>query len=435
MNLHYWKNKDNVPVYFVAAHEVPMIIVNLVFKAGSAFDGKEWGLAQLTGSLLNQGTKTRDADQIANDLSAIGADYDVDVDRDMSVVSLKSLSERKYLVPALDIFLDILANPSFPVNGFTRTQQQLLASIKSQQEDPAEIAEEQFFESLYLNHPYAHPVNGTLSSVGKIKISDAIGFYKQFYNNQNLKIVIVGDLTQAEANNISKQITTALISNPGSLAPAIPIPSNPVAVKKHILFPAQQTSILIGQLGIRQNDPNFFPLLVGNYILGDLPLDSLLFQEVRKKRGLAYDVDSNFTLYQELGPFSINLQTRSQAANSALNVTMETLQNYLKKGPSEEQLDLAKKTLINSFPVNLASNQSIANVLVRMAFYNKPLNYLDSYRDNVAAVTLEQVRKAFGQSIDPSKMIEITVGPGDGVAVTKEKPIKPVDEEEAVRPH
>lgn len=410
LNIEHWQTKQQVPVYFVETPEIPMVIINVIFTAGSAYDENHWGVAQITANLLGEGTKDKTADQIANEFADVGAEFDADVNQDMAVVSLKSLSEPKYLQPAFNLFTDILAHAVFKPDAFSQQQKLSLAAIKQSQQDPESVALMAFYKTLYQEHPYAHPVYGTLDTVNKLTVDDATHFYQRFYVANNAKIVIVGDLRKIDAEKLTDDLTNTL-SN-GEAAPKLPLPNtSQVQSKEHILFPANQTTMIIGQIGITRNDPNYFPLFVGNYVLGDLPLESLLFEEVRKNRGLSYDASSSFIPYLVPGPFVIELQTRKEAADEALNVTEQTLQKFLTEGPTDAQLNLAKKLIINSFPISLATNDNISSVLCKMLFYGLPLNYLDTYRTKIQAVTKDQIKQAFIHHIDQNKMITITVGP------------------------
>jgi len=180
---------------------------------------------------------------------------------------------------------------------------------------------------------------------------------------------------------------------------------------RHINFPAKQASIIIGQLGITRQNPDYFPLIVGNYIFGGLPQDSILFQQVREKRGLAYYVGSAFRPLRYRGPFMIIFQTRADKANEARQVVRKALRAFLAKGPTEKQLDASKQNIMGSFPLGLSTNSSIVGVITRIAFYRLPLNYLDTYIAKIRAVTRAQVKAAFKKIIRPQKMLVISVGP------------------------
>jgi zinc protease len=150
--------------------------------------------------------------------------------------------------------------------------------------------------------------------------------------------------------------------------------------------------------------------MVGNYILGGGSLVSRLGIEVREKRGLTYGVDSQFLPMPGEGPFVIGLSTKNNQAAQALTITHDTLNAFIQDGPKEQELESAKHYLTGSFPLSLASNRSIANLLLRMSFYHLPDNYLETYVARINSVTNDEIKLAFKQHVNPDKMLLVTVG-------------------------
>ncbi len=409
LNIQHWTTTNGAKVLFVASNNLPILDVAVTFTAGSAQDSKQFGIAQFTNAMLNEGTTTLSADQIAKNFDKVGAIFAANVGRDMASVQLRTLSNPKMLQPALQTFIDVLSRPVFSQTSFKRLQQQILSAIKQNQQDPTSVAADAFYQTLYGELPYAHPTLGTTASIKKLTPKDLQNFYHKYYVAKNAVITIVGDisLTQAKliANQVIKNIPQGKAINDITTSPVIE-----KAKTKHINFPAQQTTALIGQTGIAQNDPVFFPLMVGNFILGGSPLTSELFKEVRDKRGLAYSVGSSFTPLQNPGPFIIFLQTRNDKSQQAIQVAQQTLHHFVNKGPTKEQLEAAKLSIVGRFPLQIANNSQILALLTTIGFYNLSLDYVDTYRAKVKAVTREQVKVAFKQLIKPQKLLIVTVG-------------------------
>jgi zinc protease len=409
LNIQHWQTSNGAKVFFVQTPEIPMVKINVVFSAGSSRDGDKPGLAELTNTMLDQGTKTLNADQIAQKFDDVGANFGTTVNRDMAVVSLQSLTDPKYLNPALQVFTDVLTAPNFPQQAFSRTQKQTLNAIAEQQQIPDAVAKNAFYAATYDNLPYAHPTIGTQQSVSNLTANNLQNFYKNYYVAKNAMVTIVGALDRQQAETIANQLTNNLSS--GEAAPSILLaPSLTQANQQHIKFPSAQTNILVGQIGINYQDPNYFPLLVGNYVLGGAPLTSRLFNEVREKRGLAYSVGSSFVPLYARGPFVIVLQTRNTESGEALKIVNDTMNDFIKQGPTENELAITKKKIINGFPLTLASNDAISNYLIAIGFYQLPLNYLDTYRQKVDAVTTQQIKDAFQQAVHPDRMVTVMVG-------------------------
>lgn len=404
-----WLTRNGAKVVFYQANEVPMLNINIAFAAGSAYDGKAFGLSALTLQLLNQGNGNLNASQIADNLADTGAQYEAETSRDMAVLKLKTLTSESALKQAIETFALIINKPDFKQEAFNREKNQLLMAIQQSQESPDNVANLAFFNKLYQDHPYAHSVNGTMETVKPLNAWQVRNFYKRYFVSANAVIVLVGAIDEAKAHQIAEQITQSLPK--GEPAPAIP-KAKPLALaeKFDIPFPSSQTMLRLGQIGIDHRTPDYFSLMVGNYILGGGILVSRLSYEVRELRGLTYGVTSQFMPMPGYGPFLISLSTKNEEAATALNVTRKTLSDFLKAGPSDEELTAAKQYLSGSFPMSLASNGNIAGMLLRITFYQLPDDYLNTYVSHIESVSRDDIKKAFDHQINPDKMLLVSVG-------------------------
>lgn len=404
-----WQTKNGARVVFHQAKEVPMLDIHVAFAAGSAYDGKQFGLSALTNDLLNQGNAGMDATTVAERLAEAGAQLGSDTSRDMAALSLKTLTKPDNLKKAVDTFAAIIGKPDFPEAAFQQEKNQQLIAIAQSQDSPEEVANLVLFKKLYGEHPYAHPVNGIEGTVGALKREDVLNFYKRYYVAANAVIVLVGDIDTKKAHQIAEQLTANL--SRGEEAPRLTKAAQLTTSEKiAINFPSSQTILRLGQIGIDHHDPDFFPLLVGNYILGGGALVSILSNEVREKRGLTYGVSSQFIPMPGDGPFIVSLSTQNKNATTALQLTSDTLATYIKNGPSEQELTAAKHYLMGSFPLSLGSNASIGNMLLRMSFYHLPKDYLDNYVASINKVTTQEIKEAFQKKLQSEKMLTIAVG-------------------------
>ncbi len=408
LHIQHWETSKGVPVYFVRAPELPMLDVEVMFHAGSAQEGDQFGLAQLTSALLNEGAGNLSADQIGEQFDAVGAIFSSDANRDMAMVGLRSLTEPQFLDPALQTFTTVLTSPTFSPDAFQRIRNQLLVVLDQELQSPVTIGAKALYKGLYPNHPYGHSPNGTSEAIKKLTPSDVKQFYQQYYVTKNAIIALVGNVTTEQASRIAEQVTQSLPE--GKAAPAIPIAPEPAqTVQKNIQFPSQQTTVILGQVGITPTDPDYFPLIVGNFILGSDTL-SRLFKQVREERGWAYQVSSRFTPLQGRGSFIILLQTRNSEASKALELSKNILQDYIQNGPTPSELAYAQQHMTGEFPLAIASNSNILAQISNIGFYGLPLDYLDTYRQHINAVTVEQIKRAWQQHVDPKKMSIVTVG-------------------------
>ena len=404
-----WLTKNGVQVVFYPAMEVPMLDISVAFKAGSAYDENHYGLSNFTTQMISQGSSGKDATAMAEALANTGSQFNTETNRDMVVFSLRTLTSIESLEQSTHLFSQIINHPDFPDNAFEREKKQLLMAIEQSEESPDDIANINLFKSLYHQHPYAHSVKGTTATVSALNKKQLIDFYKQYYVSTNAVLVMVGAIDLQKAHQIADQLTQDL--SKGNPAPNIPQAMQLTKAEKiNIQFPSSQTIIRLGQIGIDHKNPNYFPLMVGNYILGGGSLVSRLAVEVREKRGLTYGVNSQFTPMPGNGPFIISLSTKNNQTSNALKITEETLNQFINDGPTKQELESAKQYLTGSFPLSLGSNSAIASLLLRMAFYHLPDNYLDTYLARINAVTVDEIKQAFKQQVQPDKFSLVTVG-------------------------
>ncbi|WP_417548849.1 M16 family metallopeptidase [Methylophaga sp.] len=403
-----WQTSNGTQVLFVEAKELPMLDIRLVFDAGAARDPKG-GVALLTSSMLNQGTKNKDTDAIATAFDDVGAEYSAESERDMAVLSLRTLSKADALQPAIDTFVEVIGQPVFPEKSFDRLINQVKTSLQSEKQSPSAIADRAFYQQLFGEHPYAAMPIGTESSVNRITVADLQQFYQQYYVAKNAVLVIVGDADIKQAKALAEKISNSLPT--GEKAAALPkVEPLESAQEVRLPYPSSQTTILMGQPGLTRDDADFFPLYVGNHILGGSGLVSIISNEIREKRGLSYSAYSFFRPMREAGPYQFGLQTRNDQAEQALEVLKQTLVDFVEQGPTTEQLTAAQKNITGGFALRLDSNSKIADYLAMMGFYQLPLDHLDTFNARVEAVTVEQIKAAYKKRVHPQKMITVLVG-------------------------
>jgi zinc protease len=188
---------------------------------------------------------------------------------------------------------------------------------------------------------------------------------------------------------------------------------------QRIDFPSSQTHVYLGQPGMRRGDPDYFPLYVGNHILGGSGLVSLLMHEVREKRGLSYSTYSYFAPMAVRGPMIMGLQTKNDQAEEARGVLLDTLQRFIDEGPTDDELDAALKNITGGFPLRIDSNSDVVSYLSVIGFYDLPLDYLDRFTDRVSSVTKEQIRDAYRRRVHPQRLAMVLVGGGGDSAASE----------------
>lgn len=418
--IQHWQTAKGTQVYFVENHDIPMLDVSVVFAAGSSYDTPEKsGLAELTQGLLNLGAGGLSDNEIAKKISEVGASLSGGFDLDMSSVGVRTLSSKREREQALDMLALVLQSPDFPEAVLAREKARLIAGLKEAETQPEAIAEKAFYRAVYGSNPYGLPPDGEIDTVSKLTRDDLVAFYRAHYNPNDAVVAIVGDTTRAGAEAIVAKLTNGLPENAGPHNPLPEVKPLDKAIEKRIPHPAEQSHILIGQPGMSRTDPDYFPLLVGNYVLGGGGFDSRILQEVREKRGLAYSAYSYFMPMKQPGPFMLGLQTKKAQADEAIKVVRETLSKFVETGPTPAELKQAKANLIGGFPLRIDSNRKILEYLKVIGFYGLPLTYLDDFTKNVNHVTLSDIRKAFAKHLDLQHMVTIVVGAPDASSPSK----------------
>ncbi len=406
--IEQWQTSNGARVYFVAAPEIPMIDTRVVFAAGSARDGAHAGVANLTNGLLNEGAGELDANAFNEQLGATGAVMGHGAERDMAYASLRTLADGEQAKRAFELFVLALAKPRFDQSALERDKARTLVGLKHKEQSPAAIAEDVFYASLYPSHPYGSPPDGTHASVATLTQDDIRAFHHKYYVARNAVIAIVGAVDKARASAIAERLSQALPA--GERAAALPVVAVPKAENKHVDFPSIQSHVILGMPGISRSDPDYFPLLVGNHALGGNGLVSILFDEIRDKRGLSYSVSSYFVAMAQAGPFVAELQTDRKQQDEALKILNDTIRRFVEQGPPAGSIEAARQNLIDGFPLRVASNRQIAEYIAMIGFYDLPLDYLETFSAKVAQVTPAAVKEAFARRLPFDRLTTVVVG-------------------------
>jgi zinc protease len=308
---------------------------------------------------------------------------------------------------ALDIMSRVLQHPLFPEDVLIREKTRIIATLKEAETKPESIASKTFNKAVFGSHPYGTSLEVT--DVEKIQKADLENFYHVHYNAKGAIVALMGDVSRAKAEAIAQQLTASLQAHEANTHIS-PVTMEIKASELRILHPATQAHVLIGAPGIARNDPDYFPLYVGNYVLGGGGFVSRLMDQIREKRGMAYSVYSYFMPMQQPGAFEIGLQTKKEQADDAVKLARVTLREFVETGITEKELKAAKDNIIGGFPLRIDSNKKILDYLSLIGFYGLPINYLEEFTVKVNAVTTAQVHDAFKRRIHPDAMATVIVG-------------------------
>jgi zinc protease len=407
--IEHWTTSRGARVFFVRADAIPMLDVNVDFDAGARFDpaGKS-GVASMTAAMLARGVEGLDEAALAERFADLGASRGGGAGDDRASVSLRTLSARRERDAAVELLARIVSKPTFPAALLERERERTVQGLREALTRPESIAQRTFDELAYPTHPYGR--QATPESIAAIRRDDLAAFHRERFGAKGAVVSMIGAVTRAEAEAIAERLTRDLPE--GTAAPALPAVEAPPPVERRIPHPATQSHLLVGAPAMARNDPDFFPLFVGNYVLGGGGFVSRLTSEVREKRGLSYSVYSYFSPMMQPGPFTVGLQTRKEQTDEALKVVRDTLSRFVADGPTEDELRAAKQNLVGGFALRIDSNRKILDNLANIGWYGLPLDYLERWTDRVEAVTVAQVRDAFRRTVRPDRMVTVIVGDG-----------------------
>ncbi len=410
VNIQHWQTSTGAEVYFVENHDLPIIDISINFAAGTAREEKaKAGLAGITRYLMTLGAAGLSDEDISKRMADVGAQMGGEMDADRAGFKLRTLSSAREREQALDIYSKILQQPDFPADVLEREKARIVANLREAATQPESISSKAFTAALYGSHPYALDESAEPETVVTIKREDLQKFYGTYYGAKNAVIAMIGDMSREDAAKTAERITSGLPNAPRAVQlPAVSYPAQ--ANVQRIPHPATQSHILLGYPGMKRGDADYFPLYVGNYILGGGGFVSRLTEEVREKRGLVYSVYSYFVPMAEFGPFQIGLQTKTEQADEALKLVHETLDKFISQGVTEAELTAAKQNIIGGFPLRLDSNSKILDYLAVIGFYRLPLTYLDDFNKQVSQVTAAQIKDAFSRRVKTDKLVTVIVG-------------------------
>jgi zinc protease len=412
--IQHWQAASGARVYFVENRDLPMLDVSVEFPAGAGYDQPaKSGVASMTQRLLKSGAAGMSEDEVSRRIADIGAQLGGRFDADRAGLSVRTLSSARERKQALDILARSLRAPSFPAAVLEREKVRLIGSLKEADTKPDTIVSRTFYRLAYGEHPYALRSSGEVDSVKGITREDLLAFHRRHYAARDAVVALIGDVTRAEAEAIAEELTRGL-PKAGGQGPELP-PVSALAQPATSMVPhhAAQAHILIGSPGISRKDPDYIALYVGNFVLGGGGFVSRITEEVRQKRGLAYSAASYFYPLQREGPFIISMQTRRDQAAQALEVARATLAEFVKSGPTAEELDAAKRNIVGGFPLRIDSNRKIHEYLAMIGYYRLPLTYLEDFVQQVERVTADDIRDAFRRRIDPARMVTVVVAGGE----------------------
>lgn len=418
--IQHWQQPSGARVALVESHGIPMVDVQIDLDAGSRRDPTDKpGLAAVAAGQLASGlrahpgagayAKALDENQLGEAWADLGASFGASATGDRLSFALRSLSDADLLDNAVQLAARQMAHPAYPQAVWLRDREKMTAAIRESLMRPAVVAQNRFAEAVYGGHPYGW--RSTPESLARIGVADLRRWHAQALRPCRAVVSVVGDLTRAQADAlVTRLLALWPQSRCESLQPVAEVPALQAAQDLRVPFDSAQAHVLIGQPGHKRNDPDFFALLVGNHILGGGGFTSRLTAQVREQRGLSYSVYSYFLAALHAGAFTVGLQTRPDQATQALAVARQVVQDFVEQGPSEAELQAAKANLVGGFALRIDSNRKLLENVANIAWNQLAWDYLDTWTEQVARVTTQDVRRAFARVLQPGRMVTVVVG-------------------------
>jgi zinc protease len=403
--------------YLVQTKALPMVDIEVSIDAGDRYDpiGKS-GLADMVAGLMNYGARGDQGllteAQIADEIADLGANIGLSVGGERAILRIRSLSRKDLRDRAVQLAAAMLSAPTYDAKIVEREKQRMITSLREAETKPEYVLERSLKKSVYGDYPLAY--SPSVKSVATLTANDLVQFHKQFYRGDRIIVSIVGDVDRTQANQIVQALLNRIpqSGNPIAKLPDLQrSPVEPLAQREiQISFDSQQAHIAMGMTAIARNNPDFFPLLVGNYILGGGGFVSRLMSEVREKRGLAYSVFSYFAPGKDNGIFQAGLQTKNDQATLALEVLSSTIAQFIADGPTRSELEAAKANLVNGYPLRIDNNRKLLDNVSSITWNGLPLDTMEVWTKQVEAVSLEQVKAAFQKTLAMDRMKIVVLG-------------------------
>ncbi len=388
-------------------HEQPVVSVRLYLPAGGTADPKgEVGLASMTASLLDRGTKTRSADQIASTVEGVGASLNEGADDDFTYVAATTLT--RHLPTVLDVFSDVVLNPTFPADQLETMRKRELSALQVQLSQPSVLASRQFSKEVYGDHPYAR--SETPASVKALTRQDIEAFHQARYVPTGALLVFAGDIDLAKARQAAQKYFGDWSGKApaGASEPAPPAPS-PTSITLINRPGSVQSEIWMGNLAIRPDNPDAIPLDVMNRVLGG-GANARLFLILREQKGWTYGAYSQITSPKDRGYFVASAQVRTPVTDSSVNEMLHQIRRLRTEAVPDSEVQTAEDYLTGHFPIALETPQQVASQVADVLLRGLGIGYLESYRSKVSAVTPADVQRVARQYLHPDSLDIVVVG-------------------------
>ena len=408
MNIQTIKSPGGIEAWLVEEHSVPMMALRFAFDGGNSQDPKDReGVANFITAMMDEGAGDITSAQFQERVEDISMRMSWNDSKDSLYGNFETLSANRD--KAIDLLKLAVTKPRFDKDAVDRIRQQLSANLAYSDKDPDKVAAKAWFALAFDGHPYGRSANGTQESLAAIKSEDLKAFHKRTFAKDNLKVVAVGDITAAELGKLLDDVFGPLPAKADLVKVEKTAPVN--AGHQQIIDMAVPQSVAVfGTAAMARKDPDFMAAFVLNHILGGGGFSAKLMEEVREKRGLAYSVYSYIQPYQHTSILTGSVATKNELMAESLDIIRSELKKMASQGPSEDDLDAAKKYLIGSYALRFDTNSKIASQLLGLLQEGFGTDYVDNRNKMIEAITLDDVKRVAKRLLDGDGLIVTVVG-------------------------
>ena len=411
LDIQRWRTAEGATVLLVERHENPIVDISVQFPAaGSIADsqGKN-GVSDFAAGLLTTGTKKHDEENFNKRINDLAAQLESDNDRESSSLTLRSLSRPATLRQAGELMQQALSQPRYDAEVFRRTRQQAELALRQNESQPGYIAMRESVKLDYPQHPYSAAAYTSVQSLQAVSLDDVKTFHRNQYAKEGAVVALVGDLNRQQADRLVGNLLKGLPEKAQTAAKVPPV-NEQAGRRADIPFASEQAQVVMSMPLISRNDPDYYALVAGNYILGGGGFDSRLMKTLRDEHGYVYGVSSDLMPQREKGRFVIQFATQKSQAPKALEAAETVLRRFIAEGPTEAELQQAKDNIIGSFPLRFDTNQKLLGYLGMIGLYDLPSDWMEQYPKKIEALTVDDVKKAWQRRVKPENLNTVVVG-------------------------
>ena len=399
--------------WLVESYAVPLVALEFALRGGASQDPSDKpGVATLLAGMLDEGAGPFDARGFHRAIEDQAIHLGFGADRDSLSGHLQTLSRN--VDKAFELLKLALTQARLDAQDVARVRSQLVAELKRDANDPDAMAARAFREAAFPNHPYGRPVRGELTTIDTLMREDIIALRERLFSSKDLKIAVVGAIDASTLSTMLDDVFGAFAKT-NDLIAIPPIQVNNVGLRKITDIDVPQSTIRFGRPGVTKHDPDYFAVVVANHILGGGTFTARLFHEVREKRGMAYSVYSQLNEYDHCPMLIGAAATKNERAGEALKIIEEEVRRFADHGPTEDELDKAKKYLIGSYALRFDTSTKIASQLVNLQLDGFDAAYLDTRNDRIAAVTLTDCQRAAKKLLGDGGLLVSVAGQPEGL--------------------